>query len=105
MAAWAPDPPRALRLRPEALSGPRYDVAARRVADRPGGDVSSKQHHSESGRTRNERRKHDEAVKHHEEQVYTADARPKWVLWVLYALIAIVLASLTLLFMAGWIKW
>lgn len=75
------------------------------MADGRGGHVSTKQHHSESGRTRNQRRKHDEAVKHHEEQVYTADSRPKWVLWVLYAVIAIVLASLTLLFMAGWIKW
>jgi hypothetical protein len=75
------------------------------ATDGSGGDVSNKQHHSESGRTRNERRKHDAAVKHHEEEVYTSSSQPKWVLYVLYGVIAVVIASLTLLFVSGWIKW
>lgn len=67
--------------------------------------MSDKQHHSEAGRTRGERRKHDAAVKHHEENVYSEPSQPKWVLYTLYVVIGVVVVSLTLLFVGGFIKW
>ena len=65
----------------------------------------SKKQHGESGRHRGERRKHDAAVRHHDQDVYAEPAQPNWVRYALYALIGVVAVSFTLLFVGGFIKW
>jgi hypothetical protein len=64
------------------------------------GWVSKKQHQTKH----HDRSKHDAAVKHHNEEVYSS-AQPKWVRYVLIGVVAVVVVSLTLLFVGGLIKW
>jgi hypothetical protein len=67
--------------------------------------MSKKQHHrKDAGQHDAERRRHDAAARHEEEQVYREE-QPKWMRYSLIVLAGIVVASLTLLFAGGFIRW
>jgi hypothetical protein len=65
--------------------------------------MSHKHKHSEAGRTRNERREHDRKVRTHDADVYAGPS--KTARYALAGAAIIVVATLTILFMAGFIRW
>ncbi len=73
--------------------------------------MSKKQkHHTESSKSHNARREHDRKARAHNDNVYASSGgvgggRSKAVRWVLLGIAVVIVASLTLMFMAGWIEW
>jgi hypothetical protein len=65
--------------------------------------MSKKHQHSESGRTRSERRAHDRRARAHEADVYAGESSSKRL--VLVGAAIVVMAAITVLFVAGVIRW
>ena len=61
--------------------------------------------HSESGRHRGQRRKHDRQTREYEERVYTGWHLSKDVRVGVGAIVAVVIIGLTGMFMLGMIRW
>jgi hypothetical protein len=65
----------------------------------------SNKRHSESGRKRSERRKHDQRERAYEEHTEMAWHENKTTRYVMVALVVIAIVTLTGLFVGGVIKW
>ena len=65
--------------------------------------MSKKHQHSESGRTRNQRREHDRKARAHESDVYAGESSMKNLVLVGGAIV--VVGAITVLFIAGVIRW
>jgi hypothetical protein len=88
--------------RHKATERPIHDADALATGRRR---VSNKQQHSESGRKRNERKQHDQREKRYEEHTEMAWHQNKTMRYGMIALVVVAIAGITLLFMAGLIKW
>ena len=66
--------------------------------------MSKKHRHSESGRTRNQRREHDRKARAHESDVYAGGESSSKNL-VLVGGAIVVVGAITVLFVAGVIRW
>jgi hypothetical protein len=62
--------------------------------------VSKKQHQTKH----HDRTRHDAAARHHTDEVYTT-GQPGWVRYMLIGVATVIVVSLTLLFVAGFIRW
>ncbi len=67
--------------------------------------MSNKKRHSESGRKRSERRKHDQRERAYEEHTEMAWHENKTTRYIMVALVVIAIVSLSVLFIGGFIKW
>lgn len=67
--------------------------------------MSNKQKHSESGRSKSQRKQHDQREKQYEQTTGMQWQKNKVVLYGMVALVVVAVIGLTGMFMAGMIKW